>query len=254
MTKTQTIILVLGSCLVTFFLSVLFSIQMATISPENLAKVVKEKPLLFLETLKESARLAEREASEKALKEQFKNPLKIQTKGRVTFGKEGAPVTIVKFSDFQCPYCSRAVLSMSALREKYDGKVNLVYKHFPLSFHPFAKPAAEYFEAVALIDHEKARKFHDVILKDYARFSKDYARLKTPAEINKAIKKIIKEIGLDIKDVEKHLEAGKKVVAEDMKEADRLGVGGTPSFFVNGIDAKKVPIEQIIEKVLNKKS
>ena len=247
MKNAHIIALVIGSCLVTFIASVIFSINMVSISPKQLAKVIKKDPVTFVNTLKETVQKAEKQKVEDALEEQFKNPLKIDTKGRVTFGKEEAPITIVEFSDFQCPYCSKAAQRMSDLREKYEGKVKLVYKHFPLSFHPFAKPAAEYFEAVALIDHEKARKFHDEIFYNFD----NYARLQNEKEIKKALQKIIKKIDVDMKKTEENLEQAKKIVQADMEEALKLKVGGTPSFFVNGIDTKG-RVELIIEKILNK--
>ncbi|MCY4321128.1 MAG: DsbA family protein [Bdellovibrionaceae bacterium] len=254
MKNSYIIALVIGSCIITFIASVIFAMNMVTITPKQLAKVVKKDPKTFFMALEESHKdfqkvKAESEQKEavKALEEQFKNPLKIKTKGRVTFGNKKAPVTIVKFSDFQCTYCARAAKSMSALRDKYDGKVNLVYKNFPLSFHPFAKPAAEYFEAVALVDDDKARQFHDEIFENFD----DYARLQDKESIDKAIKKILKKLNLSTKKVNKKLDKAKKVVQADMDEAMKLGVRGTPSFFVNGVDAKNIGIEQIITRVLD---
>ena len=255
MKNSQIIALVIGSCFVTFIASVLFSMNMVTITPKQLANVIEKDTEVFFEAVKNSFKDAEkrqvekkRESAQKAMEEQFKNPLEIKTKGRVTFGDSKAPVTIVEFSDFQCPYCSKAAENMSALRKKYDGKVSLVYKHFPLSFHPFAKPAAEYFEAVALISHDKAREFHDEIFYNFD----DYARLNNEKEINTGIKNILKKIGLNMSKVEANLKKAKKVVQADMDEASKLGVGGTPSFFVNGIDAKGVNIEMIIDRILGK--
>ena len=253
MKNSQIIALVIGSCLITFIASVLFAMNMVTIQPKQLAKVIKKDPETFFTAFKETFQTAEklraekeREKAKQALEDQFKNPLKIETEGRVTFGDEKAPITIVEFSDFQCPYCSKAAKSMQALREKYDGKVKLVYKNFPLRGHPFAKPAAEYFEAVALISHDKARKFHDEIFYDFDT----YARLSGETEINKAIQKIIKKIGLNMKKVEENLETAKKTVQADMDEALKLDVGGTPSFFINGIDAKGGSFEMIIDRLM----
>ncbi|MCZ0933420.1 MAG: thioredoxin domain-containing protein [Oligoflexia bacterium] len=246
MKNSQIIALVIGSCLITFIASVLFAMNMVTIQPKQLAKIIKKDPVIFVNTLKESVKQAEKQMAEKALEEQFKNPLKIETKGRVTFGKEEAPITIVEFADFQCFYCAKASKSMSALRDKYEGKVKLVYKNFPLNFHKFAKPAAEHFEAVALISHDKAREFHDEIFDNFD----DYAKLEDKTEINKALKKIIKKIDVNMKEVKDNLETAKKTVQADMDEALKLGVRGTPSFFINGIDAKGGRFETIIEKLL----
>ena len=257
MKNSQIIALVIGSCLVTFIASVLFSMGMATITPKQLASVIKKEPETFFKALEETHKQAQkikaekdRESAKQALEEQFKNPLKIETEGRVTFGNATAPITVVEFSDFQCPYCARAAKRMEALREKYEGKVKVVYKNFPLSFHAFAKPAAEYFEAVALISHDKAREFHDEIFYNF----EDYARLNSETDINKAIQKIIKKIGLKKKEVEENLKTAKKTVQADLEEAKRLEVGGTPSFFVNGIDAKGFPMEMIIDRLLKEKA
>ena len=248
MKNSQIIALVIGSCLVTFIASVLFSMEMVTIKPKQLAKVIKKDPDTFFTALEESHAEAKKMRAERELEERFKNPLEIETEGRVTFGDEDAPVAIVEFSSFQCVYCAKAATSMKALREKYDGKVKLVYKHFPLSFQKLARPAAEYFEAVALISHDKAREFHDEIFYNFD----EYARLSSEEEINKAIKKIVKKLGLSMKKVEGNLEKAKQVVQADMDEALKLNVSGTPSFFINGIDAKGGGFEMIINRLLDK--
>ena len=256
MKNSQVIALVIGSCVVTFIASVLFAMSLATIKPKQLAKVIKDDPKTFFKALEETHKEVQKiqakqkqEEARKKLDEQIENPLPIETEGRVTFGNEAAPITIVEFSDFQCPFCSQAAERMSALREKYDGKVKLVYKNLPLvRIHPFAKPAAEYFEAVALISHDKAREFHDEIFYNFDK----YAQLRNETEINKAIKDIIKKIGLKMKTVKENLEVAKKTVQADIEEANKLKVGGTPSFFVNGIDAKDIGIQAIIDKLLTK--
>lgn len=247
MNKIQ-IIIVAGACVVTFLLSVIFAMGMATITPNNLAKVIKEDPATFMNAIKEAAESHQKQAAEKALEEQFKNPAKIQTKGRVTFGDNSAPVTVVEFSDFQCPYCQRAALSMRQIKKKYDGKVKMVYKHMPLSFHAFAEPAAEYFEAVALISHEKARQFHDSIFDNFS----DYAKLQKKSEINSKLKALVKKIGLDLNAVKDNMAKAKVVVAKDMAEAKRLNVRGTPTFFVNGVKTRD--LEMVIEKFLEEEN
>ena len=188
---------------------------------------MKKDPVTFMEAFKEAAESYQKESAKKALEDQFKNPAKIPTEGRVAFGEASAPITIVEYSDFQCPYCAKAAKSMRDLKDKYKGKVKVVYKHFPLSFHPFAKPAAEYFEAVALVDQAKARQFHDTIFDNFS----DYAKLNEEKEITQSLKTLVKKMGLNQTDIEKNMEKAKKVVEEDMKEGRRLDVRGTPSFF-----------------------
>ncbi len=218
---------------------------MVSISPKNLAKIIKKDPEAFINAIKEASENYQKQAATKALEDQFKNPVDIPVKGRVTFGNTEAKVNIVEYSDFQCPYCAKASEQMKGLIEKYEGKVNLVYKHFPLSFHPFAKPAAEYFEAIALVDHEKARNFHDAIFNNFS----DYGRLKDEREIKKSLKNLVKKVGADMQTVESNMKEAVETVKEDMAEAEKLQVRGTPSFFINGVNPEG-RFEMVIKKIL----
>ena len=85
---------------------------------------------------------------------------------RVIVGAKNAPITIVEYSDFECPYCSRGFATVKQLLSEYKGQIRFVFKHLPLDFHPLAKPAALYYEAIALQSHEKAIKFHDKIFEN----------------------------------------------------------------------------------------
>src|ERR1700758_5211248 len=131
----------------------------ANISREDLQKALEKNPDLVLSALKkadktaffqyvmeanqeyQAKKQAEEEAKEKeALEEAFKNPLKpaIDDKTRVR-GDKNAPITIVEYSDFQCPYCGRGFQVVEALREKYGSKMRFIYKDLPLvQIHPNA--------------------------------------------------------------------------------------------------------------------
>ena len=195
---------------------------------------MKSDPETFITAFKETIQNFERINAKKELKEQLANPVQIATEGRVVFGPQQAPVTIVEFSDFQCPYCAKASYRVKSLIAKYKGQVRLVYKHFPLSFHPFAKPASIHYEAVAMISPEKARQFHDKIFDNFS----DYAKLSSKKEIQLALNKIMTKINVNISSVRKNLAKATSVVEEDLAEAESLGVRGTPSFYVNGVFAK----------------
>ena len=247
MKKSHIIILVIGTSLTSFILSVVFSTNMVSISPKDLAKVIKKDPVTFIDAIKVSSEAHQKKNAEKAFNKQLKNPAKIPIKGRVVFGNTKAPVTIVEYSDFQCPYCAKAAHSMKQIREKYNGKVKLVYKHFPLSFHPFAKPASEYFEAIAFIDHSQAKKFHDSIFDNFSL----YAKLKGQREIHNKLRRLVKKMGLDIKAVKNNMKKARKIVQQDISEAEKLNVRGTPSFFVNGVNSNG-RVEYLIDRFLKK--
>ena len=246
MKTAHIVLLVVGASSVTLVLSVFLSINMVLLKPENLAEVIKKDPVVTMEALQEAMKKYAKHKREEDLEKRIASPVDIKTEGRVAFGPKEAPVTVVEYSDFQCPYCARASEQMKSLIKKYDGKVRVVYKHFPLDFHPFAKPAAEYFEAIAMIDHEKAKKFHDEIFDDFS----SYARVKDEGEIIKKLNSLVKKQEIPLKDIEKNMEEAKKTVQADLDEGKDIGVGGTPSFYVNGISAKDIGPGALVEKIL----
>lgn len=251
----STTALIVGASFVTLVLAIVINMLLFGLSPNNLARVIKSDPYTFMEAVRVSGKKYQKIAQKKALageedriKEELKKPKDIATNNRVTFGPKKAPVTIVEFSDFQCPYCSKASARLKSIIKKYNGKVNVVYKNFPLSFHPFAEPAAQYFEAIAISDKSKARKFHDLIFDNFS----DYARVKGDADIKKALGKLIKKVGISKVQVQKNLPQAKKIVSADVKEAEKLQIRGTPTFFVNGVNPGRKDLEDVIDLVLKK--
>lgn len=140
-------------------------------------------------------------------------------------GDSDAPVTIVEFSDFQCPFCSRFYTgALGDIEKNYieTGKVKLVYRDFPLSIHPDAQKAAEAAECAK--DQGKFWEMHDELFENQASLS--VASLKQYAS----------KIGLDEDDFSECLDSGEKAseVQADFSDGTANGVSGTPTFFVNG--------------------
>jgi protein-disulfide isomerase len=138
-------------------------------------------------------------------------------------GPENAAVTIIEFSDFECPYCGQFEPELKRIREAYPTQVRLVYRHLPIpSLHPQAQKAAE-----AAICAEKQGKFwemHDTL------FSEQNA-LDVPALKEKA-----NRLGLDTTKFDECLDKGEAIEAlnVDLRDAQRLGLESTPSSFING--------------------
>ena len=138
-------------------------------------------------------------------------------------GPTNAPVTIVEFSDFQCPYCGREYPVIERLMKEYDGKVRLVFRHYPLDFHPFARKAAE--AGACAQDQGKFWELHDKMFTNQGKLAvadlKGYAKL----------------LGMDAPKFDKCLDSGEKkaLVDDDLKAGSAAGVNGTPAFFINGI-------------------
>jgi len=138
-------------------------------------------------------------------------------------GPTNAPVTIVEFSDFQCPYCGREYPVIERLMKEYDGKLRLVFRHYPLDFHPFAQKAAE--AGACAQDQGKFWELHDKMFTNQGKLA--VADLKGYA----------KSLGMDAPKFDKCLDSGEKkaLVDDDLKAGSAAGVNGTPAFFINGI-------------------
>ncbi len=168
-------------------------------------------------------------------------------------GPENAPVTIVEYSDFQCPYCARAYHTIeNEVLKKYGKKVRFIFKHFPLDFHPWAMNAAIATECAAIQKKE-------LFWKLYSNFFEKQSEVNPDNVKSKAIEWLSKE-GIDKGKFEKCYDnkETKAKVEKDRQEGMSLGVSGTPGFFVNGIflggamPAQK--FEEIIEYELSQRS
>ena len=140
------------------------------------------------------------------------------------FGNTKDPkLTIVEFTEFQCPYCSRIAPVMKELNEKYPDKIKFVYKHFPLSFHNNAKAAA-----AASIAAQNQGKFWEFryALAPHSRELSDSTYIAIATEIGLDVEKFKKEMVLD--------SAMDARIDKDFQLGVKVGVQGTPNFYING--------------------
>jgi protein-disulfide isomerase len=167
--------------------------------------------------------------------------------GTPTFGKSSAAVTIVEFSDFQCPFCARGAETVTQIKKKYGSKVFFGFRHFPLPMHKDARPASEAAACVGDQSSDKFYRFHDILFKNQS-------------ELNPAnFEKWAKEVGADAKKWKECFE-GKKDAAKvqaDMDYGEKIGVKSTPTFFVNGqLVSGALPLDsfsEIIDEELSAK-
>ena len=146
----------------------------------------------------------------------------IATEGEPTLGPSNAPITIVEFSDFQCPYCRQAQSTVKRLMEEYEGKIKLVFRDFPLrNIHPLAQKAAEAAQCAA--EQQKFWPYHD--------------KLFTSTNLQmEELKKFAQELELNLEQFTTCLDSGKSAagIDTDMQAGQQAGVNATPTFFVNG--------------------
>lgn len=211
--------------------AILFLVSTVSFSEQGLP----EQDARFLQMMQQRAEAEQRE-------NEFKNPKKPKLpKDRAVLGSLQAPIVIVAYSDFQCPYCSRGANTVEEVRKKYGNKVGFIFKHLPLPFHPMAQPAAEYFEAIAIQDPKKAYQFHDEVFKNQEQ-------LKTGGE--GFLAELAKKVGADVAKVKKDLKSEKvqKRIEEDKNEASEFGISGTPGFIIAGVTLKGAyPVESFVE-------
>jgi protein-disulfide isomerase len=176
--------------------------------------------------------------------------------GDFTRGPEDAPVTIVEFTDFQCPYCRAGWSEVDKTLTQYGDKVRLVFKNFPLDktcndtmtqqLHPFACRAAIVARCVGEKDDSLFWKAHDLLF--------------TVSDLSdEVLERIPAELSLKPKDIQACLSSDETVarIQRDIRQAQELGVTATPSFFLNGrpvADYRDGSLSRLVEHVLGEAS
>ncbi|MGM0558219.1 MAG: DsbA family protein [Myxococcota bacterium] len=145
-------------------------------------------------------------------------------------GPADAPVTIVEFADYQCPFCSKSHKTMEAIREQYGDGVRVVFKHYPLPFHKQAEAASR--AAIAAGEQGKFWEMHDLLF----RYQK-VMRGKSDAEMKDWSAGFAREMGLDVEQFRQDFaaESTGQQIEDDLELAEKLTVKGTPHFFINGV-------------------
>ena len=149
-------------------------------------------------------------------------------------GGANAPVTVVEFSDFQCPYCSSVTPTLKKISEKYGDNVRIAFRHFPLAFHDKAQKAAE--ASLCAKEQGKFWQMHDAMFSDQNKLQ--VADLKTTAA----------GLEVDTEQFNECLDSGKyaDAVKKDAEAGKAVGVSGTPAFFINGRMVEgAVPYDQL---------
>ena len=150
------------------------------------------------------------------------DPVQIPVAGAPVTGPANAPITIVEFSDFQCPYCAAAIPQIKAVLRGYPTQVKLIFKEFPLEMHSHANMAA--VAAVAAQQQGRFWQMHDLLFAHHDDLSR--------ADILACAK----EAGLDMQRFERDFAstAVHESVLRDVQDGDHAGVEGTPTLFING--------------------
>jgi protein-disulfide isomerase len=149
-------------------------------------------------------------------------PVTIPVDGSPVRGPADARITLVEFSDFECPFCSAAVKQVDIVMAAYPKDIKLIYKQFPLSMHPHAQFAAE--ASLAAREQGKFWEMYEVLFKNYRRLTRENVLLWA------------KQLGLDVDKFKADIDSRKfkAMVDKDLADGETAGVYGTPSFYING--------------------
>lgn len=222
------------------------------VTDENLAQmlrqVLREKPELILEVLRQNSEtvldvaqqgstMRRKRSLEAQWREDIKAPKKAAVDNRPVLGAADAPVTIVAFSDFTCPYCEQGAHTVKQIIQQYDKKVRYIFKHMPSGKDTPSRLASEYVVAAALQSPEKAWKLYDMCFSQRERLS---------TEGEAFLKEAAGKAGLNVQKLATDAKSKKvrDIIEEDLADAKRLGVEGTPYFLVNDMVVRgALPLE-----------
>jgi protein-disulfide isomerase len=222
--------------------------------PDILYRLIEQHPAEIISALNKAAQVAQAELQKSAVRDasakleaEFQTPKLPALDHRVAFGNPAAPITIVEYSDFQCPYCRRERDVLVQVMRKYGDQVRLVVKQTPLDMHPQAMISALTYEAVARQDPAKAFKLYDELFNNQARLGAQGA-----AYLDEAVK----AVGADPvrAKADAQSDAVKATVAADLAEFQKFGFVGTPGFLINGVSLEgsrpAAEFERIIDRHL----
>ncbi|TNE47655.1 MAG: hypothetical protein EP343_19045 [Deltaproteobacteria bacterium] len=188
----------------------------------NGEKIMGARPINDFKAIIDKALGGSAKQEQQVVKPKFNDMNAVTLEGAPTYGPKDAKVTVIEFSDFECPFCSRGSNTVAKLRRQYGNKVRFIYKHLPLQNHPNAHIAAQ--ASMAANEQGKFWEYHDKLFASQDKLKKE------------DLLRYAKDMGMDMAKFKAALDNGKYVsyVNRDMQQAQQMKVNGTPIYFING--------------------
>ncbi len=207
-------------------------------NPELVLDVLKDNSELVLEVAKQGSEQRKRKIYAAKWRSELGESKEVNLQGRPIRGNVNAPVTIVAYSDFTCPYCQQGTAVVANVMAEYKDKVRFVFKHMPLEGHAHARVASEYVVAAFMQDEVKGWEYYDLI------FSQ---RENLLTEGEAFLRKASQSVGLNMQKLIADAKSRKvkAIIDEDIAEANKIGVQGTPYFLVNNLRIPGVVSEDL---------
>jgi protein-disulfide isomerase len=212
--------------------------------PSLVMDVLRENKLLLLDIVQQALADQDQLAREEQWRSELKNPFKPVIEGdRPVLGNVIAPITVVEYSDFFCPYCDRGSRTVNALLKRHPDEIKIVFKHFPL--HEGADYLAALFEAVAMQNEAAAWKYKDEVFAAQKAVQQEGPEGKTLAAI-------LNGLGIDVAQARADAKSAavKSRIEADMEEAREFGFRGTPMYVVGGVAVRGAAPLSEFEQVL----
>lgn len=213
-------------------------------NPDLVLDILKEHSETVLEVAQQGNLLRKRKAVRAQWDEDAKHPKKTDLQNRVFRGAQDAPVTITAYSDFTCPYCRQAEQTLAKLLEKYKGKIRLTFKALPKE-DAASVALAKYSCAAFLLDADKGWEFYDFLFRSVEEFEQKGEAF---------IKKAAEDMGFDYRKLKAEAASAQvqKRLDDDRREADGLGITGTPYFLVNDLLVRGAVSPDIFEEAIER--
>lgn len=227
-------------------------------NPDILTEAINQQPtdfVLAIQSAYQKSKTAmtkvKQEEERQRLENALKEPLRPKIRQDESFrGNINAPLTLVEYSDFECPFCAKGNKTIEKLKKRYGKNIRIIYKHLPLSFHPKAKMAAQYYEAIRLQNPQKAFKFRDIIFSEQRQLSTRGMTF---------LNEVSSKVGANLDQIKQDFNSSLVLnrIKEDMLEAENFDIQGTPGFILNGIPIKGAYPEEhfvaIVEELKKRK-
>jgi protein-disulfide isomerase len=210
--------------------------------PELVLDVLKNNSEIVLEVAQQGNMLRRRKSLLAQWEQDVKRHKVVKVDDRSFRGKADAPVVMVVYTDFTCPYCRQAEYDVARLLQKYEGKLRVTFKALPKD-DPVSVTAAKFATAAFLLDPVKGWEFHDALFNGAEQYER---------EGEEFLKKTAEDLGYDFKKLKS--EAGGPAVRQrldfDAGEADNLGISGTPHFLINDLMVRGAVGRELFEEAV----
>ncbi len=204
-------------------------------------EIIRKNPQVILDSVQSYQRSQaqqEEKLRDKVISQIRQEPRLLLRNSPVT-GSTSQKIIMAEFSDFECPYCSKAQVVVKEFMSRNQNDVTLVYKHFPLTeIHAQAEPAA--LASWAAMQQGKFWEYHDALFEQQSKLSEEFY-----LEIAKTLKLDVDKFNRDRASAE-----AKAAIKKDFELGKSLGVRGTPSFFINGVFFSGVPDVKNLEELV----